>query len=55
VPDSHVKALAKVRAEKVKAYLIRLGIKKSNISIKVKILESGITPKTKILAKYLTK
>ncbi len=54
VSDSRVKGLAKARAEKVKAYLIKLGVKKSNIKIKVKILESGITPKTKILAKYLT-
>jgi outer membrane protein OmpA-like peptidoglycan-associated protein len=52
VSDSRVKGLAKARAEKVKAYLIKLGVKKSNISIKVKIVESGITPKTAILAKY---
>jgi uncharacterized repeat protein (TIGR02543 family) len=55
VSDSRVEGLAKARAEKVKAYLIKLGVKKSNISIKVKIVESGITPKTVILAKYLTK
>ena len=54
VPDSKVKALAKARAEKIKAYLIKLGVKKSNIIIKIKIIESGITPKTKILAMYLT-
>jgi hypothetical protein len=52
VPDSHVKGLAKVRAEKVKAYLIGIGVKESNISIAVKILAPGITPKTNILAKY---
>jgi len=55
VPDSLVKGLAKARAEKVSAYLIKLGVKKSNITIKVKIVASGITPKTDILAKYLTK
>jgi hypothetical protein len=55
VSDSRVTGLAKARAEKVKAYLITLGVKKSNISIKVKIVESGIAPKTAILAKYLTK
>jgi uncharacterized repeat protein (TIGR02543 family) len=55
VPDSRVKGLAKARAEKVSAYLIKLGVKKSNITIKVKIVASGITPKTDILAKYLTK
>jgi len=54
VPDARVKALAKARAEKVKAYLIKLGVKKSNISIEVKIVTSRITPKTNILAKYLT-
>lgn len=54
VPDSKVKALAKSRAEKIKAYLIKLGVKKSNITIKIKIIDSGILPKTKILAKYLT-
>jgi uncharacterized repeat protein (TIGR02543 family) len=54
VTDSKVKGLAKARAEKVKAYLIKLGVKKSNITIKIAIVESGITPKTKILAKYVT-
>jgi uncharacterized repeat protein (TIGR02543 family) len=52
VPDSHVKALAKARAEKVKAYLVKLGVKKSNISIEVKVVAFGIIPKTNILAKY---
>jgi uncharacterized repeat protein (TIGR02543 family) len=55
VPDSRVKGLAKARAEKVSAYLVKLGVKKSNITIKVKIVASGITPKTDILAKYVTK
>ena len=55
VPDSYVKGLAKARAEKVKAYLVKLGVKKSSISVKVKIVASGITPKTEILAKYVTK
>ncbi len=54
VSDSRVKGLAKARAEKVKAYLIKLGVKKANITIKVKIVESGIASKTSILAKYLT-
>ena len=54
VPSSKVKGLAKARAEKIKAYLIKLGVKKSNITINIKIIESGIAPKTKILAKYLT-
>jgi uncharacterized repeat protein (TIGR02543 family) len=55
VPARFVKALAMARAEKVKAHLLKLGVKKSNITIKLKIVESGITPKTAILAKYLTK
>lgn len=54
VKDLYVKALAKARAEKVKTYLISLGVKKANISIKIKIVSPGIIPKTKILAKYLT-
>ena len=53
VTSSKVKARAKSRAEAVKAYLIKLGVKKTNITIKIAIVESGITPKTKILAKYL--
>ena len=55
VPNSNVKALAKARAAKVKAYLIKLGVKKSNITVKIKIVDSGVIPKTKTLAKYLTK
>ena len=55
VPDSSVKLLAKARAAKVKAYLIKLGIKKSQITIKIKIADTGVIPKTKIMAKYLSK
>ena len=53
VTDSKVKALAKKRAEIVKAYLIKLGVNKSNIKIKTKVYHQGITPKTNILARYL--
>jgi len=53
VTDSKVKALAKKRAEIVKAYLIKLGVNKSNIKIKTKVYNQGITPKTNILARYL--
>ena len=52
VSNSRIKALAKTRAEKVKAYLIKIGVKRSNISIKFYIVASGVTAKTKILAKY---
>jgi outer membrane protein OmpA-like peptidoglycan-associated protein len=55
VTDSKVKALAKKRAQIVQAYLVKLGVKKSHITIKVKITNQGIVPKTKILAKYLNK
>ena len=55
IPDSKVKALAKARAARVKAYLIKLGVKKSQITTKIKVVESDVTPKTKIMAKYLSK
>lgn len=48
VPTRFVKALAKARAAKVKAYLIKLGVKESNIIIKTKITEPTVAPKTKI-------
>jgi uncharacterized repeat protein (TIGR02543 family) len=54
VSDSRTKALAKARAKKVKAYLVKLGVNKSNISVEIKIVESGVIPKTKILAKHVT-
>lgn len=52
MPIVFVKALAKKRATVVKAYLVRLGVKRSHILIKIKIVNSGVTPKTKILAKF---
>ena len=48
VPIAHVKALAKVRAEKMKATLIKLGVKKSNIKIKIEITELRVIPRMKI-------
>jgi outer membrane protein OmpA-like peptidoglycan-associated protein len=54
LPDSYVKALATIRAEKVKAYLIKLGVKKANIKTKVRVADEGVTPETKVSAKYLT-
>jgi len=48
VPMAFVKALAKLRAEMVKAQLIRLGVKDSNIKVKIKISESSVSPRTKI-------
>jgi hypothetical protein len=54
VTKAQVANLAKLRANVVKAYLVKLGVKKSNISIKTTITNVGIVPKTKTLAKYLT-
>lgn len=53
VQTSQVKSLAKKRAAVVKAYLVKLGVKKSHIKIKIKIVKPGVIPKTKILAIYL--
>jgi hypothetical protein len=54
VSDSAINALAKKRGKIAKAYLVKLGISKSQIKIKVKITSQGIVPKTKILTQYLT-
>ena len=48
VPTRFVRALAIARAEKVKAQLVKLGVKKSKIKIKIKITESRVAPQTTI-------
>lgn len=53
VTEAHVKNLAKLRANVVKTYLVKLGVKKSNIKVKAKVVNQGIVPKTKILTRYL--
>jgi hypothetical protein len=53
VPDSLARLMAKARAEKIRAYFMNLGVKKSAISIKVKIVDSGVAPKTNVLAKQV--
>lgn len=53
VSDPAIKALAIKRGQIAKAYLVKLGISKANITIQVKITNQGIVPKTNILAKYL--
>lgn len=53
VTKAQVTKLAKLRANIVKAYLVKLGINKSNISIEIKITNQGIVPKTKTLGNYL--
>jgi len=50
VPTAYVEALALSRAEKLKAYLITLGVEKSNIKIKINITEAGVIPRTKIIS-----
>ena len=52
VPQAYTKNLATLRAKAVKAYLVKLGVAKKNIKIKAKVLKSGVSPKTKLLAKY---
>ena len=54
VPNSFVEALAKSRAERLKAYFVKLGVKESSIVIKIKITEIGIKPKTKIISQLPT-
>jgi outer membrane protein OmpA-like peptidoglycan-associated protein len=51
VPTAYVEALALSRAEKLKAYFIKLGVKESNITVKIKVTEPGVIPKTKIIYK----
>jgi uncharacterized repeat protein (TIGR02543 family) len=53
VTEAQVKNLAKLRANVVKTYLVKLGVKKSNIKIKTKIVNQGIVPKTKVLTRNL--
>jgi hypothetical protein len=54
VTTKREKALAMKRANVVKAYLVKLGVKKSNITTKIRIYKPGVAPKTKILGKILT-
>ncbi len=52
VSDKAVKALAMKRANVLKAYLVQLGVSKSSITIKTKIVKQGVKPKTSVLALY---
>lgn len=52
VTNEQVKRLAKLRANAIKAYLVKRGVNESNISIKIKITNQRTVPQTKILAKY---
>jgi outer membrane protein OmpA-like peptidoglycan-associated protein len=52
VSDKAVKALAKKRANILKAYLVKLGVPKSSITIKTKVVKQGKKPKASVLALY---
>lgn len=52
VPATNVRNLAKLRANAVKSYLVKLGVKKSSIKIKTKVVKQGKKPKTTIRAIY---
>jgi hypothetical protein len=49
VSEKAVSLLAKKRGKAVRAYLVKLGVKKSNITVKVKITRLGIVPKTRVV------
>jgi hypothetical protein len=51
--DKKVKSLATKRGEIVKAYLVKLGVNKSKITVRAQVTNQGIPPKTKVLARYL--
>jgi len=55
VTKANVELLAAKRAAKVKTYLLKLGVKASNITIKTKITKINVVPKTSIISKILTK
>lgn len=52
VSDSTVRILAKKRGQVIKAYLIKLSVKKSHVTIKLKITGLGIVPKTRLVGTY---
>jgi outer membrane protein OmpA-like peptidoglycan-associated protein len=52
VSDKAVRALAKKRANVLKAHLVKLGVSKSSITIKTKVVKQGKRPKASVLALY---
>jgi outer membrane protein OmpA-like peptidoglycan-associated protein len=52
VSDKATKALAKKRAQVMKAYLVKLGVSKSSITIKTKVVKPGKKPKVSVKALY---
>jgi outer membrane protein OmpA-like peptidoglycan-associated protein len=53
VTEAQVKKLARVRANIVRDYLVKLGVNRANITIKITTTNRGIVPKTKTLARFL--
>jgi len=52
VSESEVQLLAIKRGQVFKSYLVKLGVNKSSVTIKVKTTRLGIVPKTKIVGSY---
>jgi hypothetical protein len=52
VSDSEVQLLAIKRGQVFKSHLVKLGVKDSSVTIKVKMTRIGIVPKTKIAGSY---
>jgi outer membrane protein OmpA-like peptidoglycan-associated protein len=53
VTEAQVKKLARVRANIVRDYLVKLGVNRANITIKITTTNRGIVPKTKALARFM--
>lgn len=51
VPRSYISSLAKARASKIKSHLLKLGVRSSDISIKLTVNKAGQRPVTKITVK----
>lgn len=52
LPTWQVRALAKHRADKVRRYLVKLGVRKSTIKVRTKIFPVGVAPKIKLYVRY---
>jgi len=52
VSDMSVRSLAKKRAKAVKSYLVKLGVKKSNVTTSVKISKIGIVLENRIVRSF---
>jgi hypothetical protein len=52
VSDNEVQLLAKKRGQVVKAYLVKLGVSKANVTTEAKSTRLGMVPKTKIVGSF---